>query len=234
MNIEINEENIPDFSDEPKKLKVGLIENDDLYKEEVFRILNASPVVSDLTSWGSAEEYWRDKDKIPLDILLIDAGLPGINGVDLAGRLSMIKPDLSKIIITSMIRDELIMQAVKQGCAGYLLKAEIEDLENVISIVGRGGATISPSIAVRVLQSFQKPPESAAPGVSRLSPREFQILELLSSGNKPAQAAALLGLSLHTVRFHVKKIYKKLNINNQQEMMRIAHSMGIDPLNQSF
>ena len=219
-----------------EKVRVGIIENEKEFIEFIKEELGKVPEVAEVFSWESAEIFWRDKRGRELDLVFIDIGLPGMNGVELAGLLSVKNPEIPKIILTNEKSDELIFEALRHGCSGYILKSELDDIGRVLKIVMEKGAIITPTIAFRVLNSFQQQPETPddSEGTenntekeSTLTHRERQILDELVCGYTVAKVAEMLNISVYTVRNHVRNIYQKLNVKNQQEMMRKAAQMGL-------
>ena len=124
-----------------------------------------------------------------------------------------------------MTSEKMIFDALKAGALGYIYKDELETINDVVSQVMSGGAIITPTIALRVLDTFKQPikfkPETD------LTKREKQVLGLLVSGVKTKDAATTLQISHDTIRNHIKNIYKKLNVNSKVEMMRKASDMGL-------
>ena len=119
----------------------------------------------------------------------------------------------------------MIFKALQHGCLGYILKSELENITETIDIILKGGAIISPMIALRVMKSFQQ--EKPVSEDSALTTREKQVIEELASGYTPAKVAELMNLSLHTVRTHIKNIYRKLNVNSSQELLSSARKMKL-------
>jgi len=209
---------------EEQKVIVGLIENDIDYRSQVVEHLSVNAGIRDIYEWDSAEIFWREGRDKALDILFIDINLPGMDGIELSKNLSIEKPLIKKIILTSLNSDEKIFKALQYGCLGYALKSELEDISNTIQIIKQGGAIISPTIALRVLNSFNKTERLAEQLL--LTQRERQILEELASGYTPKKVAENFNLSLNTVRTHIHRIYKKLNVTSTQELLNKAGKMG--------
>ena len=207
-----------------RQISVGVVENDESYIEKIRSMLSELSMVREVRCWTSAEEYWRDRNGQKLDVLLLDIKLPGMDGVELAGRVTVRNPDISIIMLSNLNSDNLIFQALRNGAIGYILKAELRDLGETLQTVLSGGATITPTIAFRVLTSFRK---SNPILEARLTEREKQILELMVSGKTIARVADVLGVSVNTVNHHAKSIYRKLNVHNRTELARKAAAAGL-------
>jgi len=204
-------------------IKVGIIENDPEYNVFLTECIGQMAEVSDVFSWESVETFWRDKKRDNLDLVIIDINLPGMNGVDLAGMLEEKKPELKKIILSSLASDEHILNAMKNGCLGYILKSELEEIQNNIRTVISGGSIITPTIALKILKTFTKKETSIE---VNLTDKEKQILEQLVTGYNVSKTAEILGISKFTAQTHIKNIYKKLSVTNRQELMLRAREMG--------
>ena len=202
---------------------VGVVENDPEYRSFLLAELKSSGIASRVQHWSSAEQFLRDEDRQSLDLLILDIDLSGISGVQLSGILALKQPELPILILSNLTSDEAIFEAIKNGVKGYLLKSELPDVQNAIRIVINGGAMITPTIALRVMASFQKGP-SAGPD---LTDRERQILELMVRGKTIKAVAEFLLLSPHTVHDYVKRIYKKLEVHNRAELVRKVQDLQL-------
>ncbi|TGK14472.1 response regulator transcription factor [Leptospira stimsonii] len=211
----------------PNKIKIGIVENDENYKIQILKVLESVPGVEEILHWESAESFWQDTKGRTLDIIFLDILLPGMSGVDLAGKLSERDPSINKIMLSNMNSDELIYNSLRYGAIGYILKSELKDIIEVIDTVLRGGAIITPTIAFRVLNSFKL--KKVANGV-KLTKKEKEILDLMVTGKTINRVAEFLGVSKYTIQHHVKNIYKKLNVHNRAELVKKATDIGLLPM----
>ena len=202
-------------------LTVGLVENDLEFRNTTEVRLRKISSVSKVYTWGSAEEYLRDRHRPVLDVIFLDIVLPHTNGVDLAREISRENPETGIIMLTNMNSDTMIFESIRNGALGYVLKSELGTLESIIDTVTGGGAAITPTIALRVFTSLRRE-RSEAPDVTA---RERQVLELLVQGKSVNSVATFLGLSVHTVQSHVKAIYKKLNVHNRAQLSQKANKV---------
>ncbi|MEQ8353691.1 MAG: response regulator transcription factor [Leptospiraceae bacterium] len=220
----MDNQNTPDEGPGSKASRVGVVENDPVYRDHLISELTAISVVRPpVHSWNSAELFLRDETRLELDLLLLDIDLSGISGIQLAGILALKQPDLPIIILSNLTSDEAIFQAIQNGVKGYLLKSELSSLADAIHVVLGGGAMITPTIALRVMSSFQKAPLSGP----NLTDRERQILELMVRGKTIKSVAEFLLLSPHTVHDYVKSIYKKLEVHNRAELVRKVQELQL-------
>lgn len=166
-----------------------------------------------LASYRSAEEALSSLPANLPDLLVVDIRLPGMDGVELIATLKPRFKDLPILVLTMYEESDLIFDALKAGASGYLLKrAAGEELCDAIRQIRHGGAPMSPSIARKVVDSFRVPEPTAG-----LSPREQEILNLLANGALYKEIAATLGISLDTVRTHLRRIYEKLHVHTRTE-----------------
>ncbi len=203
---------------------IGIVENDEVFRDEVALRLSALPCARSVSVWPSAEQFLRDPEHKNVDILFLDIMLSGITGIDLAGILSERCPDMRVVMLTNMHSDQMVFDSIKNGALGYILKSELGSLADIVDVVGNGGATITPTIALRVFSSFRKVPAAGSPG---LTDRERQVLQLMVKGKTIKSVAQFLGLSEHTIHGYVKSTYKKLNVHNRAELTAKAQELSL-------
>jgi DNA-binding NarL/FixJ family response regulator len=168
------------------------------------------------------------------DIVLLDIGLPGLNGIETMREILRHCPEL-KIIILSVYDDEnSVMSAMRSGARAFVLKTASEsDLLKALRAVAKGGLYLSPQISDHILQRIQKndleskPVSSALDG---LSPRELQVLRLVTEGKTSKEIAVMMNLSLGTVRSYRKTMMSKLGVINVAGLTRVALAAGITRL----
>ncbi|PJZ84275.1 response regulator transcription factor [Leptospira harrisiae] len=196
-------------------VKIGILENDDFFLEELKNRISDLDNVSEVLSWNTGEMLLRDPQHKNIDILFLDIMLPGINGIEVVKILSEKNENIKVIMLTNMNSDEMIFNSIKNGALGYLLKSELGQIKNIVDVLLGGGAYITPTIALRVFSSFRRPIDK--PKVY-LTDREKQILELLIKGKTIPLVSKFLDLSEHTVQGYVKSIYRKLQVHNRSEL----------------
>lgn len=165
------------------------------------------------------------------DVMLVDLGLPDIDGTELIRHAASRHPGCDCLVVTMFADDAHVMASLEAGATGYLLKdASAERIAAAVHELRAGGSPISPSIARRVLTRFRQPPApvAAAPAQpSPLSERETEILQLVAKGLSFDTVGELLAISPHTVVTHVKKIYRKLAVHSRGEAVYEASQMGL-------
>lgn len=153
------------------------------------------------------------------DIILMDIDMPGMTGIEAVKQIRVLNATVPIIMLTVFDDNVHVLEAIRAGASGYLLKKHLSTkLFDSIDEVLSGGAPMSPSIARMVIASMQKATENPY----QLTPREKEILSLLSQGNSYKIIAAQSDISLDTVRTHIKKIYEKLQVHSQTEAVSKA------------
>lgn len=156
------------------------------------------------------------------DVILTDLGLPGMSGIDGIERLRQIFPNVPILALTVYDNEDQIFAALCNGANGYLLKnTPPARLLDALREAIEGGSPISPAIAARVIKLFRefRPPERAE---YHLTPQETELLKLLVEGHHKKTAAREMGISFHTVSFHLKNIYEKLQVHSKSEAVAKA------------
>jgi DNA-binding NarL/FixJ family response regulator len=198
-------------------ITVGLVEDNDTVRQTLSELIEAAPGYRCVCACATAKEAMAEIPKARPEVVLMDIHLPGESGIACTARLKAKMPELQVVILTVYKDTELIFRALKAGASGYLLKrAPTADVLRAVADVKSGGAPMTGEIARLVVQSFQAEPSDGL-NEQGLSPRELEILELLSEGITNKKIAARLGISAETVRTHLGRIYEKLHVHGRLE-----------------
>ena len=166
------------------------------------------------------------------DVLLVDLGLPDLDGVEVIRKTASLHPEADILVITMFADDEHVLNSIEAGASGYLLKdTPMQRIVSAIREIREGGSPISPTIARRILARVRAVPSkavhSATPTESLLSARETDILRLVAKGLSFNEVGVQLGISSHTVVAHVKKVYRKLAVHSRGEAVYEAGQLGL-------
>ena len=169
--------------------------------------------------------------KLKPNIVLMDIGLPGLNGIEATLEMLRHNPE-TRVIILSMYDDEhSVVSAIRSGARAFVLKrASHGELVEAIRAVARGGSYLSPQVSDKLLFRIQKGnlDSSESPSaLDGLAPRELQVLRLIAEGKTSKEIAVLLDLGLQTVRSYRKTMMKKLGVNNVAGLTQLAISAGL-------
>ena len=202
-------------------IKVSVIEDQRKFREALSAMIDGTEGFRCAGSFRSMEEAL---DKIGRDlpnVALVDIGLPGMSGIEGISLLKQKYPKLVLLMHTIYDDDERIFDALCAGASGYLLKRTppARLLENLREAAD-GGAPMTPEVASRVVSLFREyhPPDRKYD----LTPHELRILKLLMDGHNYKTAAAELGVTTHTVSFHLQRIFEKLHVHSKTEAVAKA------------
>jgi DNA-binding NarL/FixJ family response regulator len=206
----------------PHLHQIWLVEDNATFRRTIIRVLESQPDFSCPEGYAKSEQALAALDRgLKPEIILLDVGLPGMSGLDALPLLRAKAPDAKILILTVFDDDDKIFRAICAGAAGYLLKTSPpEEICSAIREVLDGGAPMNSRIAARVLAMFSKFGQPSKD--YHLTERETEILELMTEGRLKKEIADQLGLSVHTVDSHLRKIYVKLEVNTRSEAVAKA------------
>lgn len=213
-------------------IDVLLVDDQDLVRAGLRALLVNDPGLTVVAEAANGEEAIAKAREYRPDVVLMDIRMPGTNGIEATRRIRA-DPALDALrvlILTTFDDDEDIVEAIRLGAAGYLLKdIRSADLRAAVHTVARGGNTLSPDIARRVMGHIAGLPEpvTADPRISELTERELAVLRRIAHGENNAEIARLLYISPATARTYVSRILTKLGARDRTELAVIAHRSGL-------
>ena len=160
------------------------------------------------------------------DVLVLDIGLPDLNGIEVARRVTKAAPTVNILMLTMFDDDDSVLAAIRAGALGYVLKgAGADEIMRAIVSVAAGEAIFGPGLARRALKLISSEP--AEPAFSELTRREREVLELIAAGLSNPVIATRLGLSLNTISNHISSIFAKLQVATRAEAIVRARDAGL-------
>jgi len=199
---------------------IGIIEDDGTIREGLRTFLNRQPDMQCTAVTDSVEQFLAELDPdSPVELLLLDIGLPGISGLDGLRPLKQRLPNTKIIISTGSDESAYIFRAFNLGANGYLLKNNLFfEVSSAIKSVMEGNAFLSPIVTRKVLDFFNTPVQEEID----ITARERQLVQCLVDGLSYKLIADRLDISIDTVRYHLKNLYKKLRVNSKSEVVSKA------------
>jgi DNA-binding NarL/FixJ family response regulator len=218
-----------------KTISILIADDHTIFRKGLARLLSDYSDLVVVGEAGSAGEVVQKAIELTPDVILMDIGMPDEDGVTATRQVKRMMPDARIIMLTMYARDSYVLEAIRAGAYGYLLKdASAEELVGTIRLVARGGAAITPRLARRMLDEFAGHAEGGGARAKgrahdELSPRETEILVLIAEGETSRSIAHKLFLSENTVKRHTSNIYHKLHVRHRSQAAAEAVRRGLLP-----
>jgi DNA-binding NarL/FixJ family response regulator len=214
--------------------RVLLADDHQLFREGLAHILNTQPDFEVIGEAADGLEAQVKARKLKPDLILMDVGMPGCDGLEATQRIKQELPEVTIVMLTVRDEDDKLFQSIRNGAQGYILKS-IRSKEMLAMLRGavRGEAAITPALGARMLEEFRR----VSQGMDRekqektetLTAREQEILSLVAAGATNMEVASRLHLSIHTVKTHMRKILAKLHQERRYEAAAYALREGLIP-----
>ena len=211
---------VPKLATGQTRYRVVVIDDHPAIRAGLTALLEAQPDIAVIGQAGDGEEGVRQVAALQPEVALVDLRLPKLGGVETIARLAHLRVPTRTIVVTSFTQDEMVLQALRAGAQGYLLKDASEgELAAAVRAVGRGGTYLTPLVAGKIAASLSQ--------TERLTPREREVLTLIGQGLADKEIAVELGTSAKTAQFHVANLLGKLGAQNRTDAVRIAYARGL-------
>jgi DNA-binding NarL/FixJ family response regulator len=198
-------------------IKVSIVDDEKELCQSIATYVNGAAGFRCVSMYHSGEAALEGLPQDCPDVVLMDIHLDGISGIECAGRLKALMPQVQIMMLTVYEDTDQIFKALSAGASGYMLKRLTPGkLLEAIQDVHSGGSPMSSSIARKVVNSFQRPSRGGAEKVSFTS-REQMVLDCFAKGMTYKQAADHLNISIDTIRTYVRRIYEKLHVQSATE-----------------
>ncbi len=197
-------------------ITVAIVEDNKNIQELLRSILESNPEYYCAAILNTAEEAITALPEILPDVVLMDIGLPGMNGIDCVKKLKPMCPGVDFMMCTIYDEDEKVFDALEAGANSYILKSTTQEtLLDAIKDLHEGGSPMSSDIARKVVQRFHR--KTNVKEEYGITPREEEVLGLLAKGLIYKEVADRLGISVKTMKKHIYNIYEKMHVNNKIE-----------------
>jgi DNA-binding NarL/FixJ family response regulator len=220
---------------------VLLVDDQALFRMGLRMVIDAEPELSVVGEASDGEQAVTAVARLRPDVVLMDVRMPGTDGIAATERIVAAYPDSRVVILTTFDLDQYVLDGVRAGASGFLLKdAAPNQLLDAIRTVARGDAVLAPTAIRRLLDRFAQPPARAAAAdtprrpprpelLDALTEREREVFLLMARGLSNREIAGELYLSEHTVKIHVARVLTKLEVRDRVQAVVLGYESGLLP-----
>ena len=211
-----------------KSIRVLLADDHTLVRAGLRGLLEGIAGVEVVGEAEDGHEVVRLAGELHPDVVLLDIGMPGLNGLDAAAQLVKMDDRMRVLILSMHNAEEYVLRALRAGCAGYLLKrSAVSELEIAVRAVARGETYLSPRVSKQIVDDYVGRTRGSADPLEALTPRQREILQLVAEGHTSKEIAERLQLSFKTVEAHRAQIMERLNLQDVTGLVRFAVRVGL-------
>ncbi len=211
-----------------RPIRVLLADDHTLVRAGIRGLLQGLEGVEVVGEAGDGQEAVHLAESLRPDVVLLDVGMPGLNGLEVAGRIGAFDASIRVVILSMHSSEEYVLRALRAGCAGYLLKASaVSELEVAVRAVARGETYLSPAVSKRVVDDYVSRTGGAADPLDALTPRQREVLQLAAEGFSSKEIAQRLGVSYRTVEAHRAQLMERLGVHDLAGLVRFAVRVGL-------
>jgi DNA-binding NarL/FixJ family response regulator len=211
-----------------KPIRVLLADDHDLFRAGVRSLLEKLSGVEVVGEAGTGREALRLIQALAPDVVLMDILMPELNGLDATARVAAQSPNTRVIILSMNAAEEYVLQALRAGAAGYLLKSVSPgELDLAIRAVTRGETFLSSAVSKHVIAAYTERVGGKVSSLERLTPRQREVLQLVAEGNTTKEIAKKLTISVKTVEMHRTRVMAALDIHDIAGLVRYAIRTGL-------
>jgi two-component system NarL family response regulator len=212
-----------------KKIRLMIVDDHEVVREGLKKLLEVYPEIEVVSTVENGKECLERLDQVLPDVVLMDISMPGLSGIETTRLACTKKLGLKVIMLTIYDDDQHVLKAVEAGATGYVVKnVRKEDLFKIIKTVSEGKSFLDPDVTRPILKMIREPmTKPNDPKTQGFSERELEILLALGKGYSNKIIAGRLFLSEHTVKTHLKNIFKKLSVSSRAEAITKAIQAGI-------
>jgi DNA-binding NarL/FixJ family response regulator len=211
-------------------IRVLLADDQELVRSGFRLILELADGIDVVGEAADGREAVQQAKELQPDVILMDVRMPELDGIESTRRLREAGVEARVLVLTTFDLDEYVYAAMRAGASGFLLKdAPREQLVTAVRTVARGEALLAPAITQRLIERFvvRPQPQEAAPTLTDLSPRELEVLRLIARGLSNAEIARELVVGEATVKTHVARVLRKLDLRDRVQAVVLAYESGL-------
>lgn len=210
------------------KIRVLLADDHRLFRAGVRALLQSVPEFEVIGEASDGHEALALVASQCPHVLVTDISMPGMNGLEVAGRVAERFPDVRVILLTMHATEQYVGQALIAGAAGYLLKDSAPaELETAIRAVARGESYLSPAVSGHLVTAYRRGTGADPNPIANLTPRQREVLRLIGEGKTTKEIARILGVGLRTAETHRLHLMKRLDVHNVAGLVRHAARAGL-------
>lgn len=213
-----------------KIVRVLLAEDHTIVRKGLRSLLDGETGIEVIGEAGDGREAIEKVRQLRPDVVLMDITMPGLNGLEATRQIKKRFPEVKVVILTVHTTEEYILQILRAGASGYVVKqAAPTELLSAIQAAYRGDSFLSPSISAKVIEEYIRQAEAMAErnSYNRLTDREREVLQLIAEGHSNREIAELLHISVKTVETHRTHLMDKLDLHNTAELTQYAIRKGV-------
>ena len=211
-----------------KPLRVVIADDQVLMRAGICELLKVLPEVAVVGEASDGHEALRLIKSHQPDIVLMDTGMPGMNGLEAAALTKKQFPQVKVIILSEHSSEEFVFRALRSGADGFILKDDsVSELYTAIKSVARGGEHLSPQVTKKVVMGYLEGQEGGDDLIKALTARQREVLQLIAEGHSTKEIAKMLNVSVNTVKTHRLKLMEKLGVHEITGVVRYAVRLGL-------
>ena len=211
-----------------KPIRVLITDDHTLVRAGIRSLLENMEGIEVIAEAGDGREALRLVRAHRPDVVLMDIAMPGLNGLEAAARIAKKFPNVRVIILSMHVNEEYVLQALRAGAAGYMVKgADAAELEIAIRAVARGETYLSPMVSKHVVTDYIQRISGETSPLELLTPRQREVLQLIAEGYSTKKIARTLKISVKTVETHRMQLMERLDIHDIAGLVRYAIRIGL-------
>lgn len=209
-------------------VRVLLAEDHALVRAGFRSLLQSLPGMQVVAEAGDGREALRLIKESQPDVVLMDISMPGLNGLEATAQVAREFPSVRVIVLSMHVNEEYVLQALRAGAAGYLLKdSDAAELKLAVTAVARGETYLSPPVSKHIIADYMRLVGSGPSSFERLTPRQREVLQLIAEGHTTKEIAQILSVSVKTAATHRTELMERLDIHDIAGLVRYAIRMRL-------